>query len=172
MFAFQSRQAVPRLGGIWIGGGAKTIHGLPFEHSESRAKSRTCMHVVSTIWLLAFQVLQHFKRGGMTWNFFSVRIKILLAHSENPSQSIKNNLFIFQFLKALIRHYNGVWPFFASPSFNHHPLLNEFRLWLCASTLKWLPGDGGIICHCCYTRSIRRKLIRRRLAIFLYTPQY
>lgn len=110
----------------------------------------------------------------MEWLCFilSVRIKILPARSENPSQSIKKNLFVFQFLKALIHHYNWFWPFFVSLSFNHHPWLNEFRLWLCASTLKRLPGDGGIICHSCCTRFIRRKLIRRRLAVFLYTPQY
>lgn len=42
---------------------------------------------------------------------FSGRIKILSALSVNFSPSIKDNLFVFQFLKVLVHHYNWFWPF-------------------------------------------------------------
>lgn len=137
-------------------------------------KNRTCKHTNSKFCLLTFYSFWGFFAIVQTWwndlFFLSVRIKILPARSENPSQSIKKSLFVFQFLKALIHHYNWFWPIFASLSFNHHPRLNEFRLWLCASDIKEAPERWGnhlsLLLHALYSPQINTTPSRN---LFIHT---
>lgn len=65
--------------------------------------------IILAFCLLAFYVL--FAMLQMWWIFFSSRIMNLSALSVNLSLSIKKNLFVFQFLKALVHQHNWFWPF-------------------------------------------------------------